>query len=59
MHSGTHISEQDLLSEIQQATLLQGSNSTLRTQISALSDNGRIVKLAEAYGMHNPSPLLR
>jgi cell division protein FtsL len=44
-------------SEIQQATLLESSNTTLRTQISALSDNQRIEKLAEQYGMHMPNPL--
>ena len=44
-------------SQIQQANLLQSSNSALRTQISALSDNRRIETLAEGYGMHMPSPL--
>jgi cell division protein FtsL len=44
-------------SQIQQATMLESSNTTLRARISALSDNGRIEKMAEAYGMHMPNPL--
>lgn len=45
-------------SQIQQATLLESSNATLRTRISALSDNRRIEALAQGlYGMHMPSPL--
>lgn len=44
-------------SQIQQATLLESSNTTLRSQISALSDNRRIEKMAAAYGMHMPTPL--
>lgn len=43
--------------QIQQATLLASSNSMLRSQISALSDNQRITTLAEHYGMHMPNPL--
>lgn len=43
--------------QIQQATLLESSNSILRTRISALADNRRIEKLAQAYGMHLPNPL--
>jgi hypothetical protein len=44
-------------SQVQQATLLESSNTMLRTKISALSDNQRIEKLAAAYGMHMPNPL--
>ncbi|MGH2860151.1 MAG: hypothetical protein ACRDLT_01445 [Solirubrobacteraceae bacterium] len=43
--------------QIQQATVLESSNSTLRTQISALSENQRIEKLAATYGMQMPNPL--
>ena len=43
--------------QIQQATMLASSNSELRKQISALSDNRRITTLAERYGMHMPNPL--
>lgn len=43
--------------QVQQATLLQSANSDLRSQISALSDSQRIIKLAEGYGMHMPNPL--
>ena len=43
--------------EIQQATALQSSNSALRAEISALSDNQRIATLAQGYGMHMPNPL--
>jgi hypothetical protein len=42
---------------IQQATLLQSSDSLLRSQVSALSDNHRIITLAEGYGMYMPAPL--
>lgn len=44
-------------SQIQQATMLESSNTTLRARISALSDNRRIETMAEAYGMHMPNPL--
>jgi cell division protein FtsL len=44
-------------SQVQQATALQSSNSVLRAQISALSDNQRIAKLAEGYGMRMPDVL--
>ena len=43
--------------QVQQATLLESSNAVLRSQISALSDSSRIIKLAESYGMHMPDPL--
>ena len=43
--------------QIQQATLLESSDSVLRSQISALSDNHRIITLAQDYGMHMPDPL--
>src|SRR5579863_2033325 len=44
-------------SEVQQATALQSANATLRSQISALSDDKRIAALAASYGMHMPNPL--
>src|SRR5579875_875037 len=44
-------------SEVQQATQLQSANAALRTQISALSDNQRITRLAASYGMRNPDAL--
>jgi hypothetical protein len=43
--------------QLEQATTLQSSNAVLRARISALSDNQRIVKLAEGYGMEMPNPL--
>jgi hypothetical protein len=43
--------------QVQQATLLESDNSVLRSQISALSDNHRIITLAEGYGMYMPAPL--
>jgi cell division protein FtsL len=43
--------------QVQQATLLESDNSVLRSQISALSDSQRILKLAKSYGMDMPSPL--
>jgi hypothetical protein len=43
--------------QVQQATLLESGNSVLRSQISALSDSQRIIKLAESYGMDTPSPM--
>lgn len=42
---------------VAQATTLQSSNAVLRAQISALSDNQRIERIASAYGMHMPNPL--
>ncbi len=44
-------------SEVSQVTNLESSNAVLEAQISALSDNQRIVKLAAGYGMHMPNPL--
>jgi hypothetical protein len=43
--------------QIQQATLLESSDSVLRSQISALSDNQRIITLAGDYGMYMPAAL--
>lgn len=43
--------------QVQQATLLESDNSVLRSQISALSDNHRIITLAAGYGMYMPAPL--
>ncbi len=43
--------------DIQQATALQSSNAALRSQISALSDDQRIAKLAASYGMRMAGPL--
>jgi hypothetical protein len=43
--------------QIQQATLLESSDSVLRSQISELSDNHRIITLAGDYGMYMPDPL--
>ena len=44
-------------SEVATATTLQSSNAVLRAQISALSDSGRIERLAAGYGMRMPNPL--
>jgi cell division protein FtsL len=44
-------------SQVQLAAVLQSSNSQLRAEISALSDNQRIEKLAQDYGMQMPQPL--
>jgi hypothetical protein len=43
--------------EVQQATALQSSNAALRSQISALSDDQRIARLAASYGMRMAGPL--
>jgi hypothetical protein len=44
-------------SGVQQVASLQSSNAILAARISALSDNGRIERLAASYGMHLPNPL--
>jgi hypothetical protein len=43
--------------DLQQVASLQSSDAILAARISALSDNGRIERLAASYGMHLPNPL--
>jgi hypothetical protein len=43
--------------QIQQASELQSSNATLRSSVSELSGNQRIMKIAETMGMVMPGPL--
>lgn len=43
--------------DVQRVTTLQSANAVLESQISALSDNRRIVRLAQSYGMVMPNPL--
>ncbi len=42
--------------ELQQATALESSNQVLRSQVSALSDNQRIVRLGTQMGMVMAGP---